>query len=281
MIVGCLGYGYIASYLFKELSANGVRCYGVTDNQLSLDKETLENILLLPRKMTLEVINNSTHLVITAPPEKKLCPILSKYKENIEKSNVSSVLYVSTTGVYGDHKGAWVNEKSITKGINNIYGKRRIESENAWIKFCKSRSIILNIIRLSAIYGPGKIKIKKDFFKNILMKENHYFSRVHVLDIARLMTKILCNSNTFNYWNIADELPSTREEFVKKIIKIKNIKKYNFINYIDQKESLSKLGKKFWEENKKVSSKKIKKKYNYTYLFPNFRSGLKHIIKNT
>ena len=70
MIVGCLGYGYIASYLFKELSANGVRCYGVTDNQLSLDKETLENILLLPRKMTLEVINNSTHLVITAPPEK-------------------------------------------------------------------------------------------------------------------------------------------------------------------------------------------------------------------
>ena len=101
-----------------------------------------------------------------------------------------------------------------------------------------------------------------------------------MLDIARLMTKILCNSNSFNYWNISDEQPSTRKEFVNRIIKLKNIKKYKFINYEDQKESLTELGKKFWEENKKVSSKKIKKKFNYIYLFPSFRSGLKHIIKH-
>ena len=72
MIVGCLGYGYIAKYLLKELSANGVRCYGITDNQLSLKKERLENITLFSRKMTLDVINKCTHLVITAPPEKTL-----------------------------------------------------------------------------------------------------------------------------------------------------------------------------------------------------------------
>ena len=280
MIVGCLGYGYIAKYLLNELSANGVRCYGITDNQLLLKKERLENITLFSRKMTLDVINKCTHLVVTAPPEKKSCPILFKYKEHIKKSNVNSVLYVSTTGVYGDHKGAWVDEQSITKGTKNIYSKSRIDSENFWIKFCKSKAIILNIIRLSAIYGPGKVRNKKDFFKNILIKENHYFSRVHVLDIARLMTKILCNSNSFNYWNISDEQPSTRKEFVNRIIKLKNIKKYKFINYEDQKESLTELGKKFWEENKKVSSEKIKKKFNYIYLFPNFRSGLKHIIKH-
>ena len=119
--------------------------------------------------MTLDVINKCTHLVITAPPEKS-CPILFKYKEHIKKSNVSSVLYVSTTGVYGDHKGAWVDEQSITKGAKNIYSKSRIDSENFWIKFCKSKAIILNIIRLSAIYGPGKVRIKR-LFKNILIKK--------------------------------------------------------------------------------------------------------------
>ena len=164
MIVGCLGYGYIARYLLKELSAHGVRCYGITDNQLFLKKEKFENIKLFPRKMTLKVINKCTHLVITAPPKKNFCPILLKYREHIEKSNVSSVLYVSTTGVYGDHKGAWVDEKSITKGTNNIYNKCRIDCENVWIKFCKSKSIILNIIRE---------KVKKNCYKY-----NHIFPQI-------------------------------------------------------------------------------------------------------
>ena len=72
-----------------------------------------------------------------------------------------------------------------------------------------------------------------------------------MLDIARLMTKILCNSNSFNYWNISDEQPSTRKEFVNRIIKLKNIKKYKFINYEDQKNHLQTWVKSFGKKIKK------------------------------
>ena len=66
--------------------------------------------------MTIECIKKSTHLVITAPPEKNKCPILSKYKKIIKDSNIRAIIYVSSTGVYGDHKGKWVNENSVIKG---------------------------------------------------------------------------------------------------------------------------------------------------------------------
>ncbi len=281
MIVSCLGYGYISVYLLKEISANGAKCFGITNNQEYLKNSKLENISVLPRNMASDAIERSTHLVITAPPDKNNCPVLLKHKKNIINSNVRSIVYVSTTGVYGDHKGGWVDEKSLIKKTKNLYSKLRVDSENDWITFCKKFSICLNIVRLGAIYGPGKPKIEKNFFKNIVVKENHFFSRIHVFDISRLICKVLNETNSFNCWNIVDELPSTREEFINRIINLKNIKSYNFIQYEDYKKHASNLQKRFWESNKRVNSIKIKEKYDYTFLFPNYISGLKFTINES
>ena len=281
MIVSCLGYGYISVYLLKEISSNGIKCLGVTDNEAYLKKPNLENISIIPRSMTEKAIKQSTHLVITAPPDKKSCPILSKYKEQIKNSNIRSIVYISSTGVYGDHKGKWVNENSLIKGKNIIYNKYRIEAEKKWIDFSKNTSITLNIVRLGAIYGPKKPNIEKNFFKDILNKKNHFFSRVHVFDISRLITTILFCSNKSNCWNIVDDLPSTRENFVLRIIKLKKVKNYNFISYDKKKVGALSKKRKFWEANKKVSNKKIKKKFEYSYLFPTYSSGLKYTIKNS
>ena len=281
MIVSCLGYGYTAVYLLKEIASNGIKCVGVTNNTKYLEKPNLDNILILPRKMTVDAIKQATHLVITAPPDKNSCPILGQYRKLIKDSNIRSIVYVSTTGVYGDHKGKWVNEQSLIKGNKNIYNKYRIDAENAWLSFCKNAFITLNIVRLGGIYGPGRPKIKNSLFKNILIKKNHYFSRVHVFDISRLIAKILYNSNSNNFWNIVDDLPSTREKFMNRIIKLKNIKNFNFINYEENKEDLPMLKRKFWEANKKVSNKKIKKEFEYSYIFPTYFSGLKYTVKNS
>ena len=81
-------------------------------------------------------------------------------------------------------------------------------------------------------------------------------------------------------WNLVDELPTTRKNFIEQIIKLKNIKKYNFRNYEDLKKSISSSKKKFWKANKKVSSKKVKRNFRYTFLFPSYLAGLKHTIKN-
>ncbi|MEC8100372.1 MAG: hypothetical protein VX089_04065 [Pseudomonadota bacterium] len=281
MIVGCLGYGYIASFLFKELSANGIKCLGVTNKKEILESPLTEGVSILPRKMTKEVINSSTHLIITAPPRKSICPILSKYNTIIKKANIRSIVYISTTGVYGNHNGKWVSEKSHYEGKMNKLIKNRIGAEKAWVKFAKKLFITLNVLRLGGIYGPERPKLDRKLYENILTKKNHFFSRIHVFDISRLIVKILCNISTSGNWNIVDKQPSTREEFILRIIELKNIKTYNFIDYKENKVLLTEARKRFWEANKKVSSKKAIEELHYSYLFPSYVSGLKHIVKNS
>ena len=86
--------------------------------------------------MTIDAIKNTTHLVVTAPQRNK-CPILSKYEKEIKESNIRAIVYVSSTGVYDDHKGKWVNENSSLRGTNNIINKNRIKVENSWKSFSK------------------------------------------------------------------------------------------------------------------------------------------------
>ena len=137
MIVTSLGYGYTSSFLLKEIASHGVKCIGITNNTKYHKQSNLENISIFPRSNTIKSINKSTHLVVTAPPYKNRCPILSNYKKVIKDSNIRSILYVSSTGVYGDHKGKWVHENSVIKGKNNLVNKNRIKAENSWTSFCK------------------------------------------------------------------------------------------------------------------------------------------------
>ena len=80
-----------------------------------------------------------------------------KFQKQIKNSNIRSVVYVSTTGVYGDHQGKWVDENLSIKGENNIFDKSRIDSENFWIHFCKKLNNI-EYCKIGAIYGPGRPK---------------------------------------------------------------------------------------------------------------------------
>ena len=218
MIVCSLGHGYVSKYLLKDLASSGVKCFGITNKKKSIEKLSYENISLLPRSMSLDTINRSTHLLVSAPPNESGCPIFTKFNKYIKNSNIRSIIYVSTTGVYGDHNGKWVNEKSELNGKNNIINKNRINAEKSWINFCTRNHILINVVRLGAIYGPGRPKIEKKILIDALIKNNHFFSRIHVQDIARLISKILLNSNKNNIWNIVDETPSTRENFLNRII---------------------------------------------------------------
>ena len=170
MIVTSLGYGYVSKYLLKKIASDGVKCIGVTDNIKYIKKKNIENITILPRVMTIDAIKNTTHLVVTAPPEGNKCPILSKYEKEIKKSNIRAIVYLSSTGVYGDHNGQWVDENSSLRGTNNIINKNRIKAENSWKNFCKKNLLIINIVRLGGIYGPGRLKSDANIFKNIITK---------------------------------------------------------------------------------------------------------------
>ena len=111
MIVCALGYGYLAQFVFKSICALGVKGIGVTSE--NINNNEFANIIFVNRDKIKEVLTYSTHLLITAPPDDKGCSIFNKFSSQILASNIKSLIYISSTGVYGNHNGDWGDENSI------------------------------------------------------------------------------------------------------------------------------------------------------------------------
>ena len=275
MIICSIGHGYLASFLFKELCSLGALGLGVSSKNIFFNNSS-DNFKLFNRSEVELAISYSTHLLVTAPSNQKGCPILKDYYDLIVKSNIKSITYISTTGVYGNHGGQTVDEESLLKA-KYPKDKYRILAENQWSKFSKENNNILNTIRVTGIYGPGRVNgFLKKRKKNIVRK-NHFFSRIHILDVARIISKILLESNSSEVWNLSDNLPSTREDFLLEIVKLKNIKKYKIIPFKEYKIKLSVKARKFWFNNKKVSNSKVKQKLRFHFIFSSYKNGLKSL----
>ena len=274
MIVCALGYGYLARFVFKRICLLGIKGIGVTSKQIN--QNNFSNITLVTRDKIKEVLAYSTHLLITAPPDENGCSIFNKYSNQILKSNIKSLIYISTTGVYGNHNGEWVDEDSILN-TESQFDKIRVKSEKKWKKFCKKNNLNFNIVRISGIYGPERIIKLKEKKLDVIIKKNHYFSRIHILDAARIISKIILYNHHNETWNLADDSPSSREAFLLEAIKIKKVKNFSSISFEEYKNFLSDRSRKFWLNNKRVSNSKVKKYFEYRFIFPNYKGGIKNL----
>ena len=274
LIVCALGYGYLTQFVFKRICALGIKGIGVTSK--NINNNEFANIIFVNRDKIKEVLTYSTHLLITAPPDDKGCSIFNKFSSQILASNIKSLIYISSTGVYGNHNGDWVDENSVLNAKSQ-FDKIRVKSEKQWKTFCKKNNLNLNIVRISGIYGPQRIiKFNKKKL-DVIIKKNHYFSRIHILDAARLISKIILENFNNEIWNLADDFPSSRELFLLEAIKIKNIKNFSRIPFEEYEATLSDRAKKFWLNNKRVSNSKVKKYFEYRFIFPNYRDGIKNL----
>ena len=274
MIVCALGYGYLSQFVFKRICSLGIKGIGVTSK--NINNNEFANITFVSRDKTKEVLEYSTHLLITAPPDDKGCSIFNKFSGQILTSNIKSLIYISSTGVYGNHNGDWVDENSALNAKSQ-FDKVRVKSEKQWKKFCKKNNLNLNIVRISGIYGPQRILKFNKKKLDVIIKRNHYFSRIHVLDAARLISKIILQNYNNEIWNLADDFPSSRELFLLEAIKIKKIKNFSTIPFKEYEVTLSERAKKFWHNNKRVSNLKVKKYFEYRFIFPNYRYGIKNL----
>ena len=273
LIVCALGYGYLSKFVFKRICSLGIKGIGVTSK---VNNNKFANITFASRDKIKEVLAYSTHLLITAPPDDKGCSIFKKYSDHILASNIRSLIYISSTGVYGNHNGDWVDENSVLKA-NSHLDKIRVKSEKQWKTFCEKNNLNLNIVRISGIYGPQRIiKFNKKKL-DVIIKKNHYFSRIHVLDAARLISKIILENFNNEIWNLADDFPSSRELFLLEVIKVKNIKNFTSIPFEEYEATLANKAKKFWLNNKRVSNFKVKNYFEYRFIFPNYKGGIKNL----
>jgi dTDP-D-glucose 4,6-dehydratase len=250
--------------LRESIKKLGISVYSYDGNQISPD--------------IYDAIHKATHVLISIPPQKSGDIVLQQFSSDIAKwKHLKWVGYISSTAVYGDTKGTWVDETSPLKPINSR-GYQRMEAENAWIKIFKKHDLPVIIFRCVGIYGPGRnllVSVRQSRARNII-KPGLVFSRIHVEDLAQTLEASIQCPQPGEIYNVSDDLPTSPSEAVEYACSLLNIESPSPIPYESAK--LTDIVRDFYQANKRVSNKKIKKELGVKLLYPDYRVGLNALL---
>ncbi len=283
----CFGFGQVAEcFINKIIQEKKDFDLTVTSRQETHQVE-FNNIKIKSYQFTDDKFDRSitkkleeaNYILISIPPidsKDIVVSFLNSYQKKL--INCKWITYLSATSVYGDHKGEWVNENSITKP-SSPNGLSRLQAEKSWISFSNKKNYPLQIFRLAGIYSnefnilkrlqTGKIQI--------VNKKNHFFSRIHVEDIANILYKSLDNFKNNEIYNICDDKPAPQSEVVAYGLKLLKLEQPNPVQL---EEIKSEMLQNFYKDSKKVDNKKMKAFFKYNLKFPSYIEGLDYIFNN-
>lgn len=278
------GFGYTAKVLSSKLISQG---FNVIGTKRSLDEEELEvtqgiKLINFNSPKIEDYLSQASHILISIPPTNSMGDsVLIKYGDMIRKQagQLKWLGYLSSTGVYGNHEGAWVDEKSMCIP-HTPTAIQRLEAEQAWLSFAKINQLPLQVFRLSGIYGPGRNvfeRLQRGKNQSIYKKEQ-VFCRIHVEDIVSVLLASMNCINNLAIYNVSDDEPTplhTVELYASSLLQREPPPLVPFTE-----ASLSPLEKEFYSNNRRVSNLKIKKELHITLKYPTFREGLTQIWKD-
>jgi len=279
----CFGFGQVAKNFIKKLSIEKYNINLTTTSRSESSKENFNGInynsyLFNSEKFDQNLVvklKEADHILVSIPPKNEEDLVVKKFSKFLESSKVKWITYLSATSVYGDHKGEWVNENSKTNPISNK-GVARLKAENSWTYLEKNNKLPVQIFRLSGIYSNEKnilVRLKSGDIK-LINKKDHYFSRIHIDDIANILFKSLSKFKSGEIYNLSDDKPSSSKEITLYGAKMLNIEN------IEVHKIKSEMLNNFYNESKKVSNKKVKNYFNYNLIFPSYIEGLNYIRDN-
>ncbi|MDB4085518.1 SDR family oxidoreductase [Amylibacter sp.] len=270
-----IGHGFSASVLGAQLIKDGWTVYGTTrsvEKAKKLNDDGVNSIIWPGTDLT-PYIQKATHILTSVSPNSQGDPVLNQYNEILSKNTFDWVGYLSTTGVYGNHNGGWVDENSPLKP-NTTRGKLREEAELSWSKL----NINLHIFRLAGIYGPGRgpfSKVRNGTARRII-KEGQLFSRIHVDDIAQVLLASIRYPRQGAIYNVCDDNPAPPEDVISYAAELLDMPIPIAIDY--DKAEMSPMARSFYAENKRVSNELIKKELGVELKFPDFKAGLQSLL---
>lgn len=272
------GHGYSARALSRILLPQDWRVIGTTRNEdkaAGLMNDGIEPRIWPGADMT-PALNGATHLLISAAPDDAGDPVLAALHDEIaaRAGQFEWVGYLSTTGVYGDHGGDWVDEATpLTPATKR--GIARVQAEAAWAAI---PDLPLHIFRLAGIYGPGRgpfAKVRAGTARRII-KTDQVFSRTHVADIARVLAASIRNPNPGAAYNVCDNDPAAPQDVIGYAADLLGLPLPPAEDF-DTAE-MSPMARSFYGESKKVRNDRIKNELGVELLYPDYRSGLKALL---
>ena len=220
----------------------------------------------------------ATHILLSIPPDAEGDPALDCHGADIAAvPAVEWIGYLSTTGVYGDTGGAWVDETA-TPTPTGERGRRRLAAENAWLAFGAQHGLAVHVFRLAGIYGPGRNALataRRGAAKRI-DKPGHVFSRIHVSDIAQVLAASTARPRPGAIYNVCDDEPAPAADVVAHACALLGVAPPPLTPFEDA--DLSPMARSFYADNRRVSNARIKSELGVALRYPDYRAGLASLL---
>ncbi len=275
----CFGFGFSARTFAALLDKVAWKVSATSRDAQGIAEINVQGFHGLLFDNTLRIAPDVTHLLISAPPGENGDPVLRLFQSQLQSlsKNLKWVGYLSTTGVYGDRGGEWVDENSPLKP-NTERGQRRLEAERSWLRLHSDFGVPVHLFRLAGIYGPGRntlLNLRDGSAKRII-KPGQIFSRIHVEDIAGVLAASIAKPNPGRACNVCDDEPCPPQEVVKFAADLLGLPPPPEIPFEDAE--LSPMAKSFYADSKRVSNQRVKTELGYKLLYPNYRDGLRALL---
>jgi nucleoside-diphosphate-sugar epimerase len=278
----CFGFGYTARTLARRLVAEGWIVSGTCRTQdtatalraAGFSAGVFDRDHPLPRK----ALDGVKHLLVSVPPDAAGDSVLAMHGEDIAGiKGLSWLGYLSTTGVYGDRGGGWVDETAALSPSGER-GRRRIAAEAGWLDLWHRRRVPVHIFRLAAIYGPGRnpFEALRAGTAKRIDKPGQVFSRIHVEDLARVLAASISRPQPGAFYNVCDDDPAAPEAVVAHAAALLGMPAPPLVPL--ESAELSPMARSFYDDNKRVSNRLIKSELGVTLRYPNYRAGLAAIL---
>ncbi|QTD57515.1 SDR family oxidoreductase [Parasphingorhabdus cellanae] len=254
------GLGYTANRLADRLRSDGWQVTGTR-------REASDGAMAFDDKASvLAAIDEATHVLSSVPPARDGSePVLGDYAAAIKAASLKWTGYLSSTGVYGDVKGAWVDESA---PIGSGRRKARSDADLGW----QTLRDDVRIMRLPGIYGPGRnpiTRVQQGKAKRIDVP-GQVFSRIHVDDIIAAV--IASFDGPAGIYNISDDLPAPQHEVIAHAARLIGIEPPPLLSLEEADLSASALG--FYEENRRVANGKAKRSLDWEPQYPDYKAGM-------
>ncbi len=271
-----LGHGYSARALARRLLPQGWRIRGTTrsaEGAAALAAEGVEP-LVWPGQPLAPAVAQATHLLVSIPPGEGGDPVLAAERPALAAAgHLAWAGYLSTTGVYGDHAGGWVDETT-PPAPATARGAARLAAERAWQAVAAEAGFPLTIFRLAGIYGPGRSPFARirDGTARRILKPGQVFSRIHVDDIAAALAAAMAAPRAGAVYNLCDDEPAPPEDVLTHAAALLGLPPPPAEPF--ETARLSPMARSFYAESKRVRNDRLRRELGVALAFPTYREGL-------
>lgn len=277
------GFGFCATHLAPELAARGWHLSATCrddDKAKSLAARGITPIMLDGEPLNAARLDAVSHILLSAAPDENGCPALAQLADALADATDKPdwIGYLSTTGVYGHHQGAWIDEDT-PPGPLGVRGQKRVAAEAAWAALAAQCDLPMHYFRLAGIYGPGRNQLAavKNGTARRIDKPGQVFSRIHVADIVQVLLASIDRPNAGRAYTVCDHEPTPPQDVVSFAAGLLHTTPPPLIAF--EEASLSQMARSFYGENKRLKNNRITDELGVALFYPTYREGLRALFE--